>query len=134
MDIGVFFDIAPTSADKYLDNSISSQQDRLICQPCQSNNIASSIPSEQQREQRVHVFDIAGGKGQLSLQLILQQMHCPSTSLRISRCTILDPMVRKSDAKQRHAKLKKSVSRLRKNNNDIDEETPTIEHMATCFT
>ncbi|KAL7456413.1 hypothetical protein ACHAWC_007919, partial [Mediolabrus comicus] len=130
----VFFDIAPTSTDKYLDNSIISQQDRLICQPCQSNNGNSSTPSEQQREQAVHVFDIAGGKGQLSLQLILQQMHCSSTLLRISRCTIVDPMVRKSDAKQRYAKLKKAVSRLRKNNNDIDGEAPTIEHMATCFT
>ena len=130
----VFFDIVPTSTDKYLDNSISSQHDRLICQPCQSNDRASSTPSEQQREQRVHVFDIAGGKGQLSLQLILQQMHCPSTSLRISRCTIVDPMVRKSDAKQRHAKLKKAVSRLRNNSYDCDGEAPTIEHMATCFT
>lgn len=128
----VFFDIVPTSTDK--DNSISSQQDRLICQPCQNNNIASSTQSEQQSQQSVHVFDIAGGKGQLSLQLILQQMHCPSTSSRISRCTIVDPMVRKSDAKQRHAKLKKAVSHLRKNSNDIDGDAPTIEHMATCFT
>ncbi|KAL7427774.1 hypothetical protein ACHAXM_001222 [Skeletonema potamos] len=117
-----FFGI-PMPTDLALGN-VSIRQDRLICQPCQrNNNLADHIP-------QTHVFDIAGGKGQLSLELILQQMHS-STSV-ISRCTIVDPMVRKSDAKQRHAKLKKAASRIHKQN-DNGVVGGTIEHIATCF-
>jgi hypothetical protein len=107
---------------------MSTEQDKLICQPCQGN--APSSPSSELRPQSVHVFDVAGGKGRLSLELILQQMH--SSTSAISKCTIVDPMVRKSDAKQRHAKLKKASSRLRNKNENV--EAPTIEHIATSFT
>ena len=113
-------DFALDSADLALASG-SMQQDRLICQPCQSNN-TPILP--------MHVFDVAGGKGQLSLELVLQQMHSPASI--ISRCTIVDPMVRKSDAKQRQAKLQKAASRLRKQNDN--RVVATIEHIAACFT
>ena len=116
-----FFDI-PMSVDSRMGGV---QHDRLICQPCQSNDaLVEHVP-------QMHVFDVAGGKGHLSLELILHQTIQTSTSV-ISRCTIIDPVVRKSDAKQRQAKLKKAESRLRKQNDD--GVVGTIDHIATYFT
>ena len=116
-----FFDI-PMSAESMIGDV---QHDRL-CQPCQSNDDA---PAE--NVPQMHVFDVAGGKGHLSLELILHQVMHTSTPV-ISRCTIIDPVVRKSDAKQRQAKLKKAESRLRKQNDR--RVVGTIDHIATCFT
>eukprot|EP00984_Skeletonema_dohrnii_P023176 scaffold12252_cov133-Skeletonema_dohrnii-CCMP3373.AAC.2 len=102
----------------------SIQHDRLICQPCQSND--TSVEHTPQ----MHVFDVAGGKGHLSLELILHQLQ--SLTHAISRCTIVDPVVRKSDAKKRQSKLKKAESRLRKQNDD--GVVASIDHIATYFT
>jgi hypothetical protein len=117
-----FFDI-PMSAESMIGDV---QHDRFVCQPCQSNDDA---PAEYVPQ--MHVFDVAGGKGHLSLELILHQVMHTSTPV-ISRCTIIDPVVRKSDAKQRQAKLKKAESRLRKQNDG--RVVGTIDHIATCFT
>ena len=112
----------------------------VFCPPCTINDDAKSSPEKSQSkifmQQKVHVLDIAGGKGQLSLELILQQIYAsclPSShswdgskseekdesgcSVRssasfISHCTIIDPMVRKNDAKQRQMKLKRAKSHV----------------------
>ena len=101
-----------------------------FCQPCSGDN-DTKISPDNSIEKNVHVLDVAGGKGQLSLELILQQMEFASTSpplstnpgeqvdgaksenntTLISKCTIIDPMVRKGDAKQRQMKLKRAKSR-----------------------
>ncbi len=119
-----FFGI-PMSAESLMG---SIQHDRLtnFCQPCQSND----APAKQHVPQ-MHVFDVAGGKGHLSLELILHQMQAVAPV--ISRCTIVDPMVRKSDAKRRQAKLRKAESRLRKQNHN-GGVVGTIDHIATYFT
>lgn len=104
------------------------QHDRLnnFCQPCESDH----TPAVQRIPPQMHVFDVAGGKGHLSLELILYQTQAVAPV--ISRCTIVDPMVRKSDAKKRQAKLRKAEFRLRKQNRD--GVVGTIDHIATYFT
>lgn len=62
------------------------------------------------------VLDIAGGKGQLSLELSLQSQ---------SYCTIIDPLIRgKKDTQQFHAR---DVKRIQKANGNIPK------HSARCF-
>ena len=100
--------------------------DESFCRPCNfttEKTIAAKtnykLPTEE-----VHIFDIAGGKGHLSLELVLQQMLRRSEvqSHHISKCTIIDPVVRKGDAKMRHSKLQK-----------LKGTAPMITHLATCF-
>ena len=101
---------------------------RMICQSCgitSSNDVTTDIKNEKlqlTKNNNVHVLDVAGGKGQLSLELIVQQMYHLGISSHgykdnndrrpISHCTIIDPLVRKSDAKQRHRQLKKASSHV----------------------
>ncbi|KAL9182099.1 hypothetical protein ACHAXT_012442 [Thalassiosira profunda] len=119
--------------------------DGMFCQPCSIDAEDSTGPSMQ----NVHVLDIAGGKGQLSLELVAQQMASMSS---IRKCTIIDPLVRKGDEKQRQARLKRARSRVewlrqeRQNemssisNTDADNGNMrlppdvSIEHLAACFT
>lgn len=124
-----FFGI-PMSAESMMG---SIQHDRLdnFCQPCQSSN--DDAPAKEHIPQQMHVFDVAGGKGHLSLELILHQtLATVMAPVIISRCTIVDPMVRKSDARHRQAKLRKAESRLRKQQNH-DGVVGTIDHIATYF-
>ena len=115
-----FFDVSSMTEPTAIKDG-NKLDELLLCQPCQPNFAHVS---------KAHVFDVAGGKGKLALELILQQMRAFTNV--ISKCTIIDPMIRKSDAKQRHAKLKKAASRLRKPNHE--EVVDMIEHLATCFT
>ena len=98
---------------------------RMICQSCgSSNDLTTDINNEKPHltKNNVHVLDVAGGKGQLSLELIVQQMYYlgiashrykgNNNEILISHCTIIDPLVRKSDAKQRHRQLKKASSHV----------------------
>eukprot|EP00956_Cyclotella_meneghiniana_P037021 scaffold133855_cov77-Cyclotella_meneghiniana.AAC.3 len=89
-----------------------------FCHPCNSTL------------QNLHVLDIAGGKGHLSLELVLQQASnkLPAQS-RIARCTIIDPVVRKGDAKMRQSKLHK----MKTSYNHRTEPT-VITHHASYFT
>jgi len=106
--------------------------DQMICQPCFSKSNAETDAINPSHK-NVHVLDIAGGKGQLSLELYGQQMsylssplpwidekkddekdlgqlNHPLVSPPISQCTIIDPLVRKGDSKQWHSKLKRARS------------------------
>lgn len=89
-----------------------------ICRPCDS------------ALQNIHVLDIAGGKGHLSLELVLKQSsnNLPTQS-RIARCTIIDPVVRKGDSKMRQSKLQKMKALYKQ-----QTEPTIITHLATCFT
>lgn len=136
---------------------------RMICQSCgvtSSNDVTTDIKNEKlqlTKNNNVHVLDVAGGKGQLSLELIVQQMyhlgissHCYKDNYNerpISHCTIIDPLVRKSDAKQRHRQLKKASSHvdwlLQQQKQKLDPtnkgtpysgaETSVIQHVAMNF-
>ena len=111
-------------------------EDASYCQPCNTSENGkkiedisdeSSTDASRQSKEVCHVLDVAGGKGQLSLELMIQQMHhlarqkeeeggsnnVPSHQPSIiTQCTIIDPMVRKGDAKYRQSKLKRTRSHL----------------------
>jgi hypothetical protein len=79
----------------------------------------------------IHILDVAGGKGHLSLELVLQQMSARKRNSMhhyITKCTIIDPLVRKGDAKMRNSKLQKA----KRKNQHIS--MPTITHLASYFT
>jgi len=66
--------------------------------------------------QKGHVLDIAGGKGQLSLELSLQSQ---------SQCTIIDPLIRgKKDTQQFHSRDIKRIQRAK---------GVVPNHVAKCF-
>ena len=106
-----------------------------ICQPCNSKSIICSGYGRKDHVswQKVHVLDIAGGKGHLSLELILQQLSSDHNTTKgrsnayITKCTIVDPVVRKGSAKMRHSKLQKAKGKL-------ESSIPIITHLATEFT
>jgi hypothetical protein len=103
------------------------------CHPCTPSteeekefhtNDASSL-------NKMHILDVAGGKGHLSLELVLQQMTARkynSIHHYIASCTIIDPLVRKGDATMRNSRLQKAKC----NNQRIP--TPAITHLASYFT
>lgn len=104
-----------------------------FCELCNQNTEEPrNEHSNFEQTQNIHVLDIAGGKGHLSLELILQQSS--STGLnkspsRITKCSIIDPVVRKGDAKMRMSKLKK----IKDGGGSNQTPTPEINHFATYF-
>lgn len=119
----------------------------VYCKTCATDDNDTSIPTN------AHVLDVAGGKGQLSVELMVQQMlpYESVCDVLISKCTIIDPLVRKGDAKQRKAKLRRARSHVHwlrqqqcvRNDADTDQDSestergradPTITHLATYFT
>ncbi|KAL3789008.1 hypothetical protein HJC23_012713 [Cyclotella cryptica] len=128
--------------------------EKIYCEPCAPDRF--ELDAQQCHEpslhdgssfiQNIHVLDIAGGKGHLSLELVLQQLYCGlsgnavNPTSRISKCTVVDPLVRKGDAKMRHSRLKKRRiphSKSPADNTDKSNEgteVPTITHLATAFT
>jgi len=172
-----FFGIPMVVGTTSTDGGIAGDDSAIIlCQPCATNTETANKPTMR----NTRVLDIAGGKGQLSLELILQQMNFLASSLDsqcmdekkedggdvgksslISQCTIIDPMVRKCDAKRRHSKLKRARSKViwqnqkqqtshTSSNLDADDgctsrganqrkssggdiDSSVIDHLAACF-
>lgn len=101
-----------------------------ICKLCTPTNQEKiELTDDNQSIQNIHVLDIAGGKGHLSLELALQQtaseLEGNAEHSSITNFTIIDPMVRKGDSVMRQSKLQKFAGL-----NSI----PVITHMATYFT
>ena len=79
--------------------------ERTFCQPCA---VIDGPP------EHYHVFDVAGGKGTLSLELMVQQMEEFNTERGpISVCTVIDPLVRGGDTHN----MSKRLIRARSNRN-----------------
>jgi len=122
--LDTFFDIPMGYTDPPLLTDSDDTNKKMICQPC-------SIESTNDNKKscllhNANVYDIAGGKGQLSVELLVQQMYHlglnsnnekkedndgKDTSL-IRECTIIDPLVRRGDTKHRQSKLKKAQSHV----------------------
>jgi len=98
----------------------------MICQPCSISNESTNNNNKKPCRllHNTNVYDIAGGKGQLSVELLVQQMYHlglnsnnekneeNDESSPISQCTIIDPLVRRGDTKHRQSKLKKAQSHV----------------------
>lgn len=129
---------------------LNSTKEGIYCEPCNTDRFEvdaksckePSLHNDRSLIQNVHVLDIAGGKGHLSLELVLQQLssrlsgNTEIAASRISRCTIIDPVVRKGDVKLRHPRLKKRrVSHSKSQTDDsVRTQIPIITHLATSFT
>lgn len=120
-----FFGVEPTSNQS---GNLQNDQHPIFCHPC-NESFSEKHDATNSIGHNFQIIDVAGGKGQLALELILQQMEVLSlactrhngendqtTSIKqfVSRCTIIDPMVRKGDAKLRHVKLKRAKSLLKR--------------------
>jgi len=172
--IETFFGVGPTSNQS---DNLQNDQRPIFFRPCHES-FSEKHDTTNSIGHNFHVIDVAGGKGQLALELILQQIEIlllactrhngendQTTAMKqfVSRCTIIDPMVRKGDAKLRHVKLKRAKSLLKrltnqKSNGDkiaqnhphsistnteelVESEQeielatsfPPITHIATCF-
>ena len=150
--LDTFFDIPIIG---YTDPSFSTRGDdimskTLICQPCgtdestKNNNIKKLC-----LHHNTNVYDIAGGKGQLSVELLIQQLYHlglnsdneENDSFPICQCTIIDPLVRRGDTKHRQSKLKKAQSHvnwLQQNRSlvsipDNNTTSPVLKHLAMEF-
>lgn len=157
--LDTFFDI-PTMRS-FTDPSLATNSDdtmskTMICQPC---SISDESTNDNKKKSCLHhntnVYDIAGGKGQLSVELMVQQMYHlglnsdneENDSSPIRQCTIIDPLVRKGDTKHRQSKLKKAQSHvnwLQQNRHDsslassnqttdANTKSPDIKHLAMEF-
>ena len=146
---------------------VPNMTNKTYCEFCStSENNEHFLQNASSTVQNFHALDIAGGKGHLSLELILQQysngLHSSAKKRipsHVSKCTIIDPVVRKGDAKMRQSKLQKARYNLQCRSgvtmpsengystqtdsaNYIEKEEftgqeishHTITHLASCFT
>ena len=157
--LDTFFDIPIMS---YTDPSSIDSEDimskTMICQTCSTSKESTNDNNKKPLLHNTNVYDIAGGKGQLSVELLVQQMYHlglysnnekkeENDTSPISQCTIIDPLVRRGDTKHRQSKLKKAQShvnwlqqnRQRKSlHHDSSIGSSSIKHLAmefnaTCF-
>jgi len=123
--LDTFFDIPMGCADPSLATDDIDANKTMICQPC---SISDGSTNDNNKKpscllHNTNVYDIAGGKGQLSVELLVQQMYHlglnsnnekkdEDDKSRIRQCTIIDPLVRRGDTKHRQSKLKKAQSHV----------------------
>ena len=133
----------------------------MICQSCGTDESTNDNNKKPCLLHNTNVYDIAGGKGQLSVELLVQQMYHlglysnnetkedkdDKDTSPICQCTIIDPLVRRGDAKHRQSKLKKAQSHvnwLQQNRHDsslassnqttdANTKSPDIKHLAMEF-
>ncbi|EJK65276.1 hypothetical protein THAOC_13883 [Thalassiosira oceanica] len=79
--------------------------EKAFCQPC------AAIDGQ---SQRYHVFDVAGGKGTLSLELMVQQTEAFNAARGpISICTVIDPLIRGGDTNHMSKRVIRARSKLK---------------------
>ena len=94
--------------------------EKTCCQPC------AAIDDQ---FQCYHVLDVAGGKGTLSLELMVQQMEA-FNAVRgpISSCTVIDPLVRGGDSSHMSKRIIRARSKLERGKNQSQPCSPTKHH------
>jgi len=157
--LDTFFDIPIMS---YTDSPLATDGDinkTMLCQPCGTDE---STNEWHLHNTNVYVYDIAGGKGELSVELLVQQMYHlglmksnnekkedndDKDTSPIRQCTIIDPLVRRGDTKHRQSKLKKAQSHVNwlqqkrhdsslassNQTTDANTKSPDIKHLAMEF-